>query len=118
MLAMGPSCRFWRRSRPRANPTSHRFPPRSPRGRPTWLSSYSAKRPDVHKNIGECGIDLCGRYGQSNGEMSSWRTRLLRARVPADLFSSEGVLDHPKHPEEMLLGHLAAGFDTDSVAQT
>src|SRR5665647_1291891 len=43
--------------------------------------------------------------------------RLLCARRTAELFSGEGVLDHPEHPEEMLLGHLGAGLDAHSVAQ-
>jgi hypothetical protein len=43
--------------------------------------------------------------------------RLLCARRTAELFSGEGVLDHPEHPEEVLLGHLGAGFDAQPVAQ-
>ena len=41
----------------------------------------------------------------------------LRPRGTPELFSGEGVLDHSDHPEEVLLGHLCAGFDPHSVAQ-
>ena len=70
-----------------------------------------------HRSVPLIALET-GRLGADPGPHPLRIRRLLCPRGSAELFSGEGVLDHPEHPEEMLLGHLGAGFDAHSVAQT